>query len=393
MKIRFIILSVLFSCTIIFAQSWSILNYLSIQQSPLFNGAGEIGAAVPMQDPAGYYYNPAQLGYYSLNNNVSIFFMPGNNTVLNNQNLFKTTSDSYGITAGYNFINNGNCTPLSIGIGYLHTKISSELLGFHNSYDCLSVGIGYENYFLYNLGFSIKPFTSITSGLEASGTAFDFGALVIMPFDKLYLSNIKFRIGDEEIKPILSFSTGYSISNIGEEVHYELLSDATPLPRTERLGYSLNLGFNINIAGTELPVIDYSFTAEVENVLTDFYNFTYKNPLGDINIVNNLFLLKPNSNVIIHKGNILIFFQTLTIYFGGFSGGGYSNFTTKGWAISTEGLFHILENNSSNRTTNYLFKHVCIKYYSSKFSTYTEVDPNYYPNLNEIALCFKDIEL
>ena len=110
MKIRFIILSVLFSCTVIFAQNWSILNYLSIQQSPLFSGAGGIGAAVPMQDPVGYYYNPAQLGYYSLNNNLSIFFMPGNNTVLNNQNLFKTTSDLYGMTVGYNIKNDSNIT-------------------------------------------------------------------------------------------------------------------------------------------------------------------------------------------------------------------------------------------------------------------------------------------
>ena len=292
MKLRFIILSVLFSCTLTFAQAWSILNYLSIQQSSLFSGAGQIGAAVPMQDPVGYYYNPAQLGYYSLNNNVSIFFMPGNNTVLNNQTLFKTTSNSYGMTFGYNFKNDSNSTPFSIGVGYLHTKILSDLLGFHNSYDCLRVGIGYENYFLYNLGFSIKPFASIqgannASGLEASGVAFDFGALIIMPIDKLYLNNIKFRIGNEELKPILSFSTGYSISNIGKEVYFEP-STSTQLPRTERLGYNLKLGFNINIAGTELPVIEYSFTAEVENVLTDYYNLTYKDPFGDINIFSNL---------------------------------------------------------------------------------------------------------
>ena len=64
-----------------------------------------------MQDPVGYYYNPAQLGYYSQNNSVSIFFMP-DKTVLFNNDPIKTTSYLYGATAGYNFKTNGSNTPL-----------------------------------------------------------------------------------------------------------------------------------------------------------------------------------------------------------------------------------------------------------------------------------------
>jgi long-subunit fatty acid transport protein len=49
-------------------------EFLGLQQSPLLIGAGQIGAAIPMKDASGFYYNPAQLGYFSHENNISVFF-------------------------------------------------------------------------------------------------------------------------------------------------------------------------------------------------------------------------------------------------------------------------------------------------------------------------------
>jgi len=399
MKIHFIILSVLFSCSVIFAQDWIVIPSLLNQPSPVFYGAGDIGTAVPMQDPVGFYFNPAQLGYYSQNNNVSIFFMP-EKTVLFNSGQVKTTSYSYGATAGYNFKTNGSNTPLSIGIGFLHNRYDyigdSYPKRAPDSYDCISVGAGYENYLIYNFGFSVKSYSSKLSynGIyyfTASGVVFDFGSMIIIPFDNICLNNAVLTIGDTKIKPILKVSTGYSILNIGKDVYYNDLESADPLPRTARLGYNLNLGAKMNIAGTELP-INYSFTAEVENQLFIGYTnrkTTYKGLMGDIDIIENLLLLKEKYNVIVHKGHIFNFFNTLTIFTGSSAIENYANITSNGWAVSTEGLLQVLENNISDRVFNYIFRHFYVEYYS--INGPTGIYRN--PKQHGIALYFKDIVL
>jgi hypothetical protein len=400
MKFRFIILFLLFSYTVIFPQIYPALPFLLNQQSPIFYGAGEIGTAVPMQDPVGFYYNPAQLGYYSQNNNVSIFFMP-DKTVLFNNDPNKVTSYSYGAAAGYNFKSNGSSTPLSIGIGYLHNRydyvgeISPKVAP--DSYDCISVGAGFENYLIYNIGFSVKSYISKLSynpvyDFTGSGVMFDFGAMIIIPFDNIYLNNTLISMGNTEFKPILKISTGYSILNIGKVVYYNDLESADPLPRTARLGYNLNLGFKTNIAGAELPIIDYSFTAEVDNQLYNGYTngkLIYKGLLGDIDIIDNLLLLNGRYNVTVHKGHIFNFLKTLTIVTGSIVQENYSNFTSSGWAVSTEGLFQVLEKNTSGASLNYLFKHFYLEYYSVN----GPIGYNRNPKQHGISLYFKELTL
>lgn len=400
MKLRFIILSFLYASTFIPAQGWHVLSSLLNQPSPVFYGAGEIGTAVPMRDPVGYYYNPAQLGYYSQINSVSIFFMP-DKTVLFNNDPVKSTSYSYGFTAGYNFKANGSNMPLSIGIGYLHNSYKEIGGGYPqwapDSYNCISIGAGYENYLIYNLGFSVKSYSSKLSynGIyyfPASGVLFDFGAMIIIPFDNIYLNNILINIGKTEIKPIFKISTGYSISNIGKDVYYNDLESADPLPKTARLGYNLNLGVKMKLAGAELPVIDYSFTAEAEDQLfIDYSNGKpdYKNLLGDIHIINNLFMLKGNDYVTVHKGHIVNFLETVTIVSGSLKMEEYPNSTSSGWAVSTEGLFQVLEKYTSDVTINYLFKHFYLEYYCMKGPI--QIYRN--PKQHGIAVSYKGINL
>ena len=413
MKIRYIILSLLFSYSIIFAQGQAAVPFLLNEQSPLFYGAGEIGTAVPMHDPIGFYYNPAQLGYYSRNNNLSVFFMPDKTTLFNQFN-YDVTSNSFGFALGYNFKSNGSNIPLSIGAGFLHNRIDySQLfvsmgptpnttLNSYNSFDCYSFGASYDYYVLFNFGFSLKSFSSTLSliptaespygNLKATGTAFDFGAMVIAPFDDLFLKNTEIKIENGFFKPILKSTLGYSISNIGKKIYYVDAAQSDPIPRTARLGYSINLGLKTKIAGVELPVIDYSFTAEVEDLLVNsdtLGNSSYQGLFGDINIGNNLILLNGDKNVIIHKGHIFNFFKTLTIVKGGISSGNLLNVTTNGWAVSSEGLFSILVNNISNTALSYLFRHFDFEYYHSSISA----GPYLNPKPSGFAVYFKGIDL
>lgn len=396
MKFYYSILFILICYSTNLAQYQTTVPFLLNQQSPLLYGAGDIGVSIPTHDPAGFYYNPAQLGYYSRINNLSAFFMP------DKMNLYQsfgtsTTSSSYGITLGYNFKSSGNNIPLSIGVGFLHNKMfysyfvregpSSPTPSHFNennySFDCFSIGASYEYYLIFNFGLSLKSLNSVL-GFQptaetpqpffntSSGTAYDIGAMVIAPFDKLFLNNFKLNVGDTNLKPIVKATLGYSISNLG---NYKFSIDpyqSESIPRTARLGYNINFGFSTKIAGVELPVVDYSFTAETEDILVkkdSVGNLVSQNGLlGDIKIFNNLLFLNSDNNVIIHKGHIFNFFETLTLVTGRVSGGNIYNIKTSGWAVSSEGLFRILTHYISSAAFNYVFNHFNIEYYMSNIS-------------------------
>ncbi len=387
MKIRYAFLGVIFSCGIIFAQGQTAVPFLLDVQSPLFYGAGGIGAAVPMQDPLGFYYNPAQLGWYSRSHSLSVFFMPVKTTLFNSP-TFNAASGTFGFTLGYNFLSNGSNLPLSIGAGFIHNNISynySYIINYpdgnggiyksEDSYDCYSFGASYNYYVLFNAGFSLKSFNSNLaepeSNYNAAGTAFDFGAMVIAPFDDLFLKEDKIQLGGLVFSPVLKASAGYSITNIGKKIYYVDPAQSDPIPRTARLGYNINLGFNTKIAGTVLPVVDYSFTAEAEDMLVNddsLGNVSYQGMFGNINIGNNLILLKPDKNVVVHKGHIFNFFKTLTVVSGSISASNLLNVKTSGWAVSSEGLFKVLAGSISNPSLNYIFRHFGIEYYKSSIS-------------------------
>ena len=48
----------------------SALPMLYFNPSPRINALGMAGASLPTKDPFGFYYNPAQLGYFSQTNNL-----------------------------------------------------------------------------------------------------------------------------------------------------------------------------------------------------------------------------------------------------------------------------------------------------------------------------------
>ena len=58
----------------------------------------------------------------------------------------------------------------------------------------------------------------------------------------------------------------------------------------------------------KLNLVDYSFTAEAENVLIKqdtLGNSQYKNLFGDLSVSKNLIELKGNQSVVIHVGHII----------------------------------------------------------------------------------------
>ena len=407
MKRYHLVLILSLICNLSFAQGEAAIPFLELQQSPLLQGAGQIGVSIPMSDPLGFYLNPAQLGYFSRENSFSVFALPQKVKWLGN--FFPgLTFQTFGITAGYNFRNSKNNLPLSIGAGYIHNRMSyGKFAGTNGSFesyddfDCYSLGAGYEYYLLFNLGFSIKPFSSHLAQREdgtpvqASGTAFDFGVLITAPISKLLFDNNEYTLDPNSyVKPRFDFSLGYSVLNFGKKISYINTSQADPIPRTARFGYTFNFGLDLFTNKYKLNTVDYSFTAEAEDILIKRsidYNSNlniseYQNIWGDINFGRNLIELKGDQNIIVHRGHIFRLFETLILTSGRFNGRGYDNRKADGFGISSEGIFKLLSASMNNSTVSFIADHLSLEYYD----TNAFVDSDFETNFKGLALYFKN---
>jgi hypothetical protein len=252
------------------------------------------------------------------------------------------------------------------------------------------------------LGFSIKSYTStfppqlINNEIitpKASGTAFDFGAMITAPVSKLLFNEYNIRLYEKSfIKPKVDFTLGYSLTNVGNKVIYFDPAQADPIPRTARLGYTFNFALELsNNWVRKLNVVDYSFTAEAADLLIKHDtsgNMQYQNLLGDINIGKNLIELHGDQNVVVHRGHILRLFETIVIVSGRFNGSGYDNRKTNGIGVSSEGLFKLLNSSIDNPLINYLTNHFVVEYYNSNIF----VDSGLDTNLKGIVINYRGIE-
>ena len=384
-----------------FSQGEAALPFLEIQQSPLLLGAGQIGVSIPMSDPLGFYYNPAQLGYFSRDNNFSMLALPQKTKWFKyfapNLNL---SFNTYGMTAGYNFKNKYNL-PLSIGIGYIHSRVdygefvsNTRTFESYDAFDCYSLGASYNYFLLFNLGFSMKSYDSHLSDLPtASGTAFDFGTLIIAPISNLLFENIKYNLDPNSyIKPKFDLSLGYSILNLGKKVIYIDQAQADPIPRTARLGYTFDFGVDLFTNQIKLNAFDYSFTAEAEDILinsdeTGFHG--YQGMLGDINFGKHLIELKGDQNVVVHRGHIFRLFETVIITSGRYNGHGFNNYKSNGFGFSSEGIFKLLSSSIENNVIGFIANHFVLEYYH----TNNFVDSDFETNFQGLAFYFKNFSL
>ena len=390
---KLFLLFLLLSTIKIYSQGEGALPFTTLQQSPLLLGAGQIGAAIPSDDVIGFYYNPAILGYTSLNNHASIYFMP------NNTNLAPpveyVTINNYGLGLGYNLKTTKLDLPISLGLGYIHNKIDYgrypiytnqepvivEETESYDLFDCFSLGIGIDYYIKFNLGISLKSFESQLGGrfvdgavqkYLADGTMLDYGALLIFPISDLLLKNVKFEIDNSnKISPITNFSIGYSLTNVGDEIFYVDEAQKDPLSRTARLGYTFDLGFDLELKEAKINLINYSFTAEANDILIESRdelhpNLAYQSGLGDNNISDDLISLKSNNKIVLHRGHIFRFLDTFILTSGSFNGRGYAEpRETNGLGFTTKGIFKLINSSSDNCTIKYITNHFVIEYFKA----------------------------
>jgi hypothetical protein len=79
MKTKILVLSfasLIFFSNKTFSQGAAAVPFLTLQPSPSLAAMGATGTALPTEDPFGFLWNPAQLGYTSRNNNFSFITYP-----------------------------------------------------------------------------------------------------------------------------------------------------------------------------------------------------------------------------------------------------------------------------------------------------------------------------
>ena len=175
----------------------------------------------------------------------------------------------------------------------------------------------------------------------------------------------------------LSYSFGYSKSNIGDPISFVDVNQADPPPITSRLG--MTFGGNLIIYNN--LGIDFKFVREAEELMVERianenvskgYEDIYKDGyLGDIDIQKHLLNGEGDEDVIIHKGSEVTLFKFYSIRKGKHIDlDGKVEYKTSGYGIDfgemIKSASYIFESPSIREMK--LLNYVNLKYNSSKYS-------------------------
>lgn len=365
--------------SITFAQGGVGLSSLNLNPSTRSTGLGWTGVSNPTDDPLGFYYNPAMIGYSSQHNNVSVEFNPGANDWTS---LADYKYSNYGFNLGYNFKNLLNGLNLSVGTGFIHSKFDFGNYfneeGAYDSYNAFGFGASIDCYIMLSVGLTFKDvqskalfFTPFTQTFDTDATALDYGIHLGVPVIKLIDNEFSFELSERsKLKPVFNYNLGYSRLNIGDEVYYVDPGQKDPLPLTARLGHTFRFGIDYEGKNIFINLINYDLILEANDLLVERETFTsgfsYQGMFGDIEFWKHLVQLEGDENVVVHKGHSISFAETVTILLGSFHGRGYQfRPKTNGLIFTTKGLFKWLHSELETDFLNYLSKHFDLRFISS----------------------------
>ncbi|MCU7491090.1 MAG: hypothetical protein HF300_03045 [Ignavibacteria bacterium] len=375
------------------------LPFLLMPTSAEMYGMGYASVALPSSDPMIPFYNPAQLGMQSFNNNLSV----GYNSIdwLPSYRMgLKLTS--FAINGGIDLERYlKEIPPVSIGFGYSNMKMNfgnflygDDGLGSSGSYDktdnfTLSAAINY--YIKASLGFTYKHVFSKLGGKikingelkEASATAdlYDWGVFIQAPVFPILekTMNRPFKIY-QNISPVFDLTFGFSNSNLGQNSLFYISKDqADPLPRMARTGIGLLAGFKYEAGDVSIMPLTAKWTIEANDVLVSSKKaggWDYQSGFGDINFFKEVIAGKTNFQTKKLKGWELNLLETISLYGGRFEEDvdmGGRRFNSNGWSLRTAGLFKVLRimspNLFGNNLISYALNHLDFRYSTGKATT------------------------
>ena len=393
-KVKLLLVALMFSINLS-AQGEAAVPVLTLSQSPQLFGMGQVGVSVTFDDPLAFYHNPAILGFQSRDNNFSTSILTDKVNWMGRMYDFNV----FGFNFGYNLERTFPFIPISVGLGYSKAKMSygtywhfssnSELIGTASPYDefsTISFGASLEYYSVLSFGISNKSVKSkigarVTSDpnsfkeITVEKSLIDYGFLLEVPISQLILKNIKWNIDERNfLSPKTSFAIGYSLTNIGEDIYYTDPQQKDPLPRTARLGYNLNFGLDLTHNAKKINLLDYYFFAEADDILisNSQSGFEYQKPLSDLSFSKNLIQLKADNNILVHKAHMIELLEIVKLTSGSYYGRGFNDGIqinsypkSSGFAVSSKGIFKILNILTTNKIISFVKEHIVIEYVQS----------------------------
>jgi hypothetical protein len=351
-----------------FAQGESAVPFLLITSAIDGNGMGGISASYPSENAFSTIANPGQLGFFTLQNVLSVSTYTPKAAWLPQFNIPNLTYDVTAISAGIN-LQQFVSLPVPVSVGFGYSKISLELGSFtifsplggimtstsNESSENFTIGVGVDYYVRAGFGFTTK---SIVSNLSPIGTeselatgrakvsAYDFGMLLQAPIIDIVAKAkgepVEFAPG---LSPLADLSFGYVRSNIGGEVSYLAAAQSDPLPRRAAIGLDLELGVMSKKVADGWKIASFTWARESEDVLVTRKSdgsFDYQSGLGDINFVDNVILGKWGSKVTLRKGWQVQAAECIYVRQGSVIMPGLK-YTTRGYGIALGGFFKLVE--------------------------------------------------
>ena len=346
------------------AQTEAAILSLLIQPSAQANAMGRASVALAATSPAMSAFNPAHFGVLQNQPLFSVEIYPAKTQWLpafGNGITFDAKSFAVSLPLG----GQENPQKFRVGFSYNRTHLdlgeqtftgedSPEPLGTVSSFEranVFSVAIGVESFVNLAAGYSFKSIESTLGAISQSSevrtinvkpSAHDFGVVATLPVLQRFASDFSFSHG--VLKPFLHTTAGYSQSNIGGTVQYLSSVQADPLPRVARLGVGVRAGLLKN----DWQVFAFDWSREAEDVLVrrkDSGEIESAPFVGDIDIVDELFLGKEDRDSIQKTGWAYHIFEVVSIQRGRYYDlQGRVEHGTEGIGVSLRGFFKLLGN-------------------------------------------------
>ena len=366
--------------------------FLLISPSPAMNGYGGSGVSAVTFDAYSSHYNPA---HSLIPEGASFQFSNMSNKWL--PNLVDDLELSYDVkTIGYNGYNLNENYKLQFLLSQLDTYLA---LGNHEHMEAtsrtFSIGIQSTKHPIqFSFGMSNKEATQVFNsnnfeelylgGFGTSTDTFnDWGF-------RFLVDNIKIP---EKDKMSLTYSLGYSKSNIGDYISFIDNEEGDPAPTTARLGMTFGLKKNI----FDNYGIEFKSIREVSDVLVgkdgDGEVYLQEGMFGDIDL-KHIFLGNPDENVTIHKGieiNIFDFYsyregEVIDI-------DGRIEVQTEGYSVNVSNLLSFFTRSCNFNLGEKVFNYFDLEYnYSQEFSEEDNNCPRCNISYDEYRISLKNID-
>lgn len=383
------------TATRIYAQGATAVPFLLIQPSPHLNGMAGAYSALATSDPFGQYFNPAQLAYFGKKNNIAFQFFtrrtPFQSSIIKNNEVFLVSS---AFSAGFTSDKIIPGIPVSIGVGYLYTKLdygtniwtdeNGNVLSTFDSkenYNQFGIGWGIDLPLKLNIGFAIKKINSNLVNVDISNwgpsnekaVSVDYGVLITAPILNLIGSLGKKKIlASENFTPFFDVNLGFAMQNIGKGIKYINKSQDQPLPRQANLGYGLSCGFNTKILNIEFQLMKASWASEARNLLVHSNadgTWEYVTFPGKIKIIDNILLGKNSKQIGTYQGWSVTLLETFEYSYGYYKKEYFLPYTkTHGLWISSLGMAKLLSHLVKNELLSKILSKIEIDYAQTEYS-------------------------